>query len=532
MKHNLFIIITTFLLALAVAIYLQLEYPARQLVVSAKCINETPAQMFYNIGQGFNEKDSAHYCWLDSDEFQDAIFDLPKSTIKQLRLDPFLNNGSIKIKDAYIIQNNVRLIDFNLSKQILLLKDLYIQSSGETELSLTNSENSTDPIIHFKLKNKIYPWSLQNLSLIDLIFDALILLLVLAPILWSLDAYHVEKKGNHIFFRSDNRLVKLDLGKSHTRIPKKYYKDAPKKVILEATKRIKRGEHWRSVLTDLLKEKNDWLLQIITSNLRNKFIDEKSFSKEDFILDIGAGWGQFSIPLAKTNRVCSVEPTPEKIEFIKTVAKQENVTENLFFIGSDYMEVEFQTKFDLILSIGVLEWIGAFREDGEAEELQAAFLAKTKTDLERDGRLVIGIENRLGLKYLLGANDDHIGIPDIACHTKDLAKEKYKYITNNELRCLTYSLAEYEKMLKNVGFQEIQFYVSLPDYKLPDKIFPIKENKCKMNDFILSGGWIDEHDGTNGSALKNQKELNSLYLSLAEMGLAHYFAPSFFIEAS
>jgi len=220
------------------------------------------------------------------------------------------------------------------------------------------------------------------------------------------------------------------------------------------------------------------------------------------------------------------------LDFIQAAAKQENVTENLFFIGSDYMEVEFQTKFDLILSIGVFEWIGAFREDGEAEELQAAFLAKTKKDLGRDGRLVIGIENRLGLKYLLGANDDHIGIPDISCHTKDLAKEKYKYITDNELRCLTYSLAEYEKMLKNAGFQEIQFYVSLPDYKLPEKIFPIKENKCKMNDFILSGGWIDEHDGTNGSALKNQKELNSLYLSLAEMGLAHYFAPSFFIEAS
>lgn len=532
MKHNLFIIITTFLLALAVAIYLQLEYPARQLVVSAKCMNETPAQMFYNIGQGFNEKDSAHYCWLDSDEFQDAIFDLPKSTIKQLRLDPFLNNGSIKIKDAYIIQNNVRLIDFNLSKQILLLKDLYIQSSGETELSLTNSENSTDPMIHFKLKNKIYPWSLQNLSLIDLIFDALILLLVLAPILWSLDAYHVEKKGNHIFFRSDNRLVKLDLGKSHTRIPKKYYKDAPKKVILEATKRIKRGEHWRSVLTDLLKEKNDWLLQIITSNLRNKFIDEKSFSKEDFILDIGAGWGQFSIPLAKTNRVCSVEPTPEKIEFIKTVAKQENVEENIFFLGADYLQLQFDTKFDCILCIGVLEWIGSFRDDLEPFEMQVSFLNKARKDLKKNGTMIIGIENRIGLKYLLGAADDHTGIPHISYFDYHRARKKFNEKTNKELKCFTYCLGEYTNMLKKSGFSKIQFFVALPDYKLPQKIFPINGEACAFNDFLKTGKMIKEHSGTDGSELPFQELLQSTYRTLALENLAHHFAPSFFIEAS
>ncbi|MDA9119043.1 class I SAM-dependent methyltransferase [Opitutales bacterium] len=337
---------------------------------------------------------------------------------------------------------------------------------------------------------------------------------------------------NTISFRIGSEKVILKNGQSHCVETKRCYRDTDKEKIFDILNLINTGTKWKEAVEESFAETNPWLNSIVTSPKRCKFLEEMTLSKNLRVLDIGAGWGQTTIPLARTHKVCALEPTPERLDFIQAAAKQENVTENLFFIGSDYMEVEFQTKFDLILSIGVLEWIGAFREDGEAEELQAIFLAKTKADLVSDGRLVIGIENRLGLKYLLGANDDHIGIPDIACHTKDLAKEKYKYITDNELRCLTYSLAEYEKMLKNVGFQEIQFYVSLPDYKLPDKIFPIKENKCKMNDFILSGGWIDEHDGTNGSALKNQKELNSLYLSLAEMGLAHYFAPSFFIEAS
>ena len=51
-----------------------------------------------------------------------------------------------------------------------------------------------------------------------------------------------------------------------------------------------------------------------------------------------------------------------------------------------------------------------------------------------------------------------------------------------------------------------------------------------MNELTLNG-WINEHDGTNGSVLKTKKNL-IIYLSLAEMHLAHYFAPSFFIEAS
>ena len=532
MKHNLFIIITTFLLALAVAIYLQLEYPERQLVVSAKCKNETPAQIFYNIGQGFNEKDSAHYCWLNSDQYQNATFDLPSSTIKQLRLDPFLNSGSIIIKKAYILQNNVKIIQFNLDEQILLIKDLKIESSSENELSLINTEKSTDPIIHFKLKNPLYPWSFQDFSITDLIFDALILLLVLAPILWSLRTDHEENKENHIFFHSDNRFVKLGRGNSYSKVPEKFYKDAPKEIILEATKRIKKGEYWRSVLTDLFKGKNDWLLQIITSDLRNKFIEERKLSTEKFILDVGAGWGQFSIPLAKKNRVCSVEPTPEKIEFIKTVAKQENVEENIFFVGADYLQLQFDTKFDYILCIGVLEWIGSFRDDLEPLEIQLSFLRKARKDLKQNGTLIIGIENRIGLKYLLGAADDHTGIPHISYFDYKRARKKFNIETNKELKSFTYCLGEYTNMLKKSGFSKIQFFVALPDYKLPKKIFPINGEDCAFNDFLRNGKMIKEHSGIDGSELPFQQLLQSTYQSLALENIAHHFAPSFFIEVS
>ena len=253
------------------------------------------------------------------------------------------------------------------------------------------------------------------------------------------------------------------------------------------------------------------------------------------ILDIGAGWGQFCVPLAKKNNVCALEPTPERLDFIEAISKQENVSHNLSYIGTNYQDINFQTTFDLILSIGVLEWVGKFSlSEVSPESAQFEFLEKIKRDLTEEGKLVIGIENRLGIKYLLGSNDDHIGLPHISCFNKELAKSKFKQKTNQDLECLTYSLSEYENLLCKAGFSMIRFYATLPDYKLPEKIFPISSDhkKCELNKFIMDGGHIDEHDGTNGKKLENQEEIYSIYMSLAEMGIAHYFAPSFYIEAS
>ena len=52
-----------------------------------------------------------------------------------------------------------------------------------------------------------------------------------------------------------------------------------------------------------------------------------------------------------------------------------------------------------------------------------------------------------------------------------------------------------------------------------------------LNNFINDGGKVDEHDGSNGQKLENLDEIYSMYNSLAEMNLAHYFAPSFYIIA-
>ena len=330
--------------------------------------------------------------------------------------------------------------------------------------------------------------------------------------------------------------IRLPSGQSYQiRRSPNYYRDTSEGNLYSVIKEIRKGTDWRTVVQRKFAHSQPWLFDIITSSKRTKFIDEFIKPKKLSILDVGAGWGQFSIPLAKSNYVCAIEPTPERLEFIDAISEQENVKQNMFFLGSNYFDLEFQTKFDLILSIGVLEWVGKFTNSAKPPETaQFGFLKKIKRDLCKEGKLVIAIENRLGLKYLLGANDDHIGLPNISYLSIELAKSKFKLKTNQDLQCFTYSLKEYKNLLQKAGFSKITFFAALPDYKLPEKIFPTSNDhkKCELNKFIMDGGHIDEHDGTNGKKLENQEEIYSIYMSLAEMGIAHYFAPSFFIEAS
>lgn len=311
-----------------------------------------------------------------------------------------------------------------------------------------------------------------------------------------------------------------------------YYRDAPEKTLLDIACLINRGEKWSDVLSNIFEDKYNWLYQIITNKSRMKFFDEHLICKSKRILDIGAGWGQFSVPLAKNNMVCAVEPTPERTTIIDCIARQERIRKNLFLIQDDYLEIDFDTSFDVVLCIGVLEWLGTFRKDENPYDVQKSFLKKIKSELSLKGSLVIGIENRMGLKYLMGAKDDHTGLSGISNLDAELAKEKYFNLKQSELRCFTYSIAEYKKILTQSGFKKIKFYATFPDYKIPEYIFEIKGDSCEMNKFILKGNKINEHDGSNGLPLSNQPEINSHYYSLAEMGISHVFAPSFFIQAS
>jgi 2-polyprenyl-3-methyl-5-hydroxy-6-metoxy-1,4-benzoquinol methylase len=334
-----------------------------------------------------------------------------------------------------------------------------------------------------------------------------------------------------ITFRHGDNLIRLDRGQLWSSSGRnETYRDAPPGELRDLVRAIQAGAPWRDIVRRKYEKDSPWLCQIVTSPTRDLFFRQHPPLPGSRILDIGSGWGQIALPLAKikTHSVVALEPTPERIAFIRAAAEQDGVADRMYFLETGFNDVEFDPSFDLIACIGVLEWVPKF-QPGAPALLRREFLTRARNALAPGGKLVIGIENRLGLKYLLGANDDHIGAVNIASYDAALASEKWKRQTGQDLRSATFTSAELTCLLREAGFANVRLFAAFPDYKLPEVILPLGP---LVNQYFNSGEFIPEHDGTNGQALDIQAELQSHYRSLAAMEMAQGFVPSFFAVAS
>lgn len=306
------------------------------------------------------------------------------------------------------------------------------------------------------------------------------------------------------------------------------YRDTPAIELRVIIDRVNSGVPWREAVASAYAEAHPWLCDIVTSPQRDLFFRQHPPADGARILDIGAGWGQAALPLARRAQVVALEPTAERMDFIRAAAVQEKVDQSICFVQADFFDVDFETKFDLICCIGVLEWVPKFRA-GDPVGLQREFLQRIRRLLNPGGRLVVGIENRLGLKYLLGAADDHIGVGGVAVYDFELARQKWRDKNGAELRSLTHSRSELGQLLTESGFNSNRFFGAYPDYKLPQVILPLGP---AINAWLKDGEFVQEHDGSCGRPLPFQAELASHYRSLAALDIAENFAPSFFVEAS
>ena len=96
----------------------------------------------------------------------------------------------------------------------------------------------------------------------------------------------------------------------------------------------------------------------------------------------------------------------------------------------------------------------------QSEDPFVDYLKRIRTHLTKGGRLVIAIENRIGLKYWAGATEDHTGI-----YFEGLEG----YPTTNYVR--TFSKPELEQVIRRAGLSSMEFYYPYPDYKFLERIY-------------------------------------------------------------
>lgn len=330
--------------------------------------------------------------------------------------------------------------------------------------------------------------------------------------------------------RLAGRTVRLRAGEAALASAGALYRDAPDGVLEAIGTEIAKGTPWREAARLHLEASNPWLLRVVTERSRTLWLEQHPIPGGCRVLDVGAGWGQWAVPAAASADVVALEPNPARLAVMRAIAAQEGRAGRMRFVGASLEDVEFpQARFERVFCIGVLEWVPRFREGVEPLVAQAGFLRRLRGLLAPDGECLIGIENRLGLKYLLGAPDDHTGLAGISVLEAPLAAQRHRDATGERLRVFTHTMEEYRGMLGASGFGAVEFFGAFPDYKVPQVILPVADGSVDRH--CLGGPFIPEHNGSNGEPLDFQDALESHYRSLGAMNVARAFAPSYFIRA-
>lgn len=232
--------------------------------------------------------------------------------------------------------------------------------------------------------------------------------------------------------------------------------------ILKIVKENKNYEH-------ILANENRYPIVYHLSPIRENVLEWYDFEKNAEVLEVGAGCGALTGILSKKSKNVTCVELSKRRALINAYRNQEK--DNIEIIVGNLNDLIFDKKFDYITLIGVLEYARLFTE---GEDPFKEFLKKIKTFLKPDGKIVIAIENKFGLKYWAGCREDH---------NSEFFSGLEDYSSGNKVE--TFSKGELEKLLINAGYKKLSFYYPLPDYKFPMQIF--SEKKLPQNvdlDFI------------------------------------------------
>jgi hypothetical protein len=114
---------------------------------------------------------------------------------------------------------------------------------------------------------------------------------------------------------------------------------------------------------------------------------------------------------------------------------------------------------------GVLERVGYDGPYSEVLLRQSQALSECSRCLRPGGVLYIGIENRFGANYLMGAPDEHTGLRYVNVLPRGVANAYSRIARKQEFTAFTHSAGDLNRMLRQSGFGQVRFWSPLPSYR-------------------------------------------------------------------
>ena len=258
----------------------------------------------------------------------------------------------------------------------------------------------------------------------------------------------------------------------------------------------------------ILKNDNRWPILYHLSPIRENLLEWYDYDKNGSVLEIGAGCGAVTgVFCRKTSRVVGIELSKRRSMINATRNAKYG---NLEIIVGNFEDIQIKEKFDYVSLIGVLEYSPLYIN---CESPFEHMVKRAKGFLKDDGKLIIAIENKMGLKYLAGATEDHTGVPFDGVNNY----ENIDYVK-------TLSKPEIIDLLRNAGYRKIEFYYPMPDYKMPNVIY--SDNRLPNVGELRN--IINVFDRERYQTFNEE----IVFDQLIKDGLFDYFANSFLIFAS
>jgi 2-polyprenyl-3-methyl-5-hydroxy-6-metoxy-1,4-benzoquinol methylase len=270
---------------------------------------------------------------------------------------------------------------------------------------------------------------------------------------------------------------------------------------------------------ELMARIHDWPTKYHLSPQRENLLMPITFHSGMSVLDVGCGTGALTRKIAESGAtVVGLEGSYPRAQV--AAARVDGLPNARILAGSltDYVDARPDNAadtFDVIVVCGVLEYSGLGQGGtGAPQEM----LREVRQLLKPTGSLLLAIENRWGLKYLLSYPEDHLGQPWIGV-------EGY-WRDNSGVR--TWSRDALAEELSDAGFGEQSWFAAYPDYKLPsclvhESMFDSEDGRALVKQFVRTPTSEDA-----GASLATADSIAALH-SAIDSGLGISLANSFVV---
>jgi hypothetical protein len=222
--------------------------------------------------------------------------------------------------------------------------------------------------------------------------------------------------------------------------------------ILELVKNHTSGE-----FPGIIEERKSWPLMYHLSTLRENMVDWVPMSRSAKVLEIGSGCGAITGALSRKAGEVTCIDLSKKRSLINAYRHQK--AKNITIKVGNFIEIEetLDNDYDFIFLIGVFEYAQGYIS---GKKPYGEFLSMLKKHLSRQGRILIAIENKYGLKYFAGCKEDHEGIYYAGIEN---------YPRGGVAR--TFGRSALEQIFYQCGINKAKFYYPYPDYKFMTSLY-------------------------------------------------------------